>query len=51
MRISVPFFFDPDWDAFIEPVLQATDGEAESEFKGVRYRDKFIEAVEKPLWR
>lgn len=50
-RISVPFFFDPNWDAFIEPLLPAAGGEGDDGFNGVKYRDKFIEAVEKPLWR
>ena len=51
LRISVPFFFDPNWDAFIEPVLPAAEGEMDGEFKGIRYKDKFVQAVEKPLWR
>jgi isopenicillin N synthase-like dioxygenase len=26
LHISVPFFFDPNWDALISPVLPSTDG-------------------------
>jgi isopenicillin N synthase-like dioxygenase len=48
-RLSVPFFFDPNWDAYIEPVLPATDGEADGQYHGVRYQDKFIAAIEQPL--
>jgi isopenicillin N synthase-like dioxygenase len=50
LRISVPFFFDPNWDAFIEPLVPAIDG-SETKHIGVRYQDKFIQSVEKPLWR
>lgn len=43
MRISVPFFFDPDWDAVISPVLPFDRKAGEDE--GIRYRDKFVKAV------
>ncbi|KAK5121335.1 hypothetical protein LTR85_005501 [Meristemomyces frigidus] len=49
-RISVPFFFDPNLDAFIEPLLPAS-GEDDIEYSGIKYRQKFTESVEKPLWR
>ncbi|KAK5685394.1 hypothetical protein LTS10_003472 [Elasticomyces elasticus] len=48
-RVSIPFFFDPDWDAYIEPVLPPTDGILDDKHVGVRYRDKYTEAIEQPL--
>ncbi|EOO03838.1 putative clavaminate synthase-like protein [Phaeoacremonium minimum UCRPA7] len=52
LRISVPFFFDPNWDAFIAPVLPAAETSIEDDkYKGIRYMDKFIQSVERPLWR
>lgn len=43
MRISVPFFFDPDWDAVISPVLPLNVEHREDE--GVHYREKFVKAI------
>jgi isopenicillin N synthase-like dioxygenase len=43
MRISVPFFFDPDWDAVISPVLPLDVEYREDE--GVLYREKFAKAI------
>jgi isopenicillin N synthase-like dioxygenase len=43
--LSVPFFFDPNWDAFIEPVLPGNDGDDTEQHHGVRYQDKFIAAM------
>lgn len=51
LRISIPLFFDPNWDAFISPVLPSTNPEDMDKTRGIRYMDKFIRAVEKPLWR
>ncbi|KAK0284693.1 hypothetical protein LTR91_011080 [Friedmanniomyces endolithicus] len=48
-RISIPFFFDPNWDAFIEPVVPSRDGETEGRYVGVRYRDRFVGAMEEAL--
>ncbi|TKA80917.1 hypothetical protein B0A55_01659 [Friedmanniomyces simplex] len=48
-RVSIPFFFDPNWDAYIEPVLPSAEGETESQYVGVRYRDRYIGAIEQPL--
>ncbi|CZR66951.1 uncharacterized protein PAC_16850 [Phialocephala subalpina] len=45
MRISVPLFFDPDWDAVISPVLPLDRNGEGREDEGVRYRDKFVQAV------
>jgi isopenicillin N synthase-like dioxygenase len=50
LRISVPFFFDPNWDAFISPVIK-TNPDDDEKYKGIRYADKFVRSVEKPLWR
>ncbi|KAF2110459.1 oxoglutarate 3-dioxygenase [Lophiotrema nucula] len=50
LRISIPFFFDPNWDAFISPVLPDADGKL-NEVQGIRYRDKFLQSVDYPLWR
>lgn len=50
LRISVPFFFDPNWDAFISPVLPGENGK-EEEHQGIFYRDKFVQSVDYPLWR
>jgi isopenicillin N synthase-like dioxygenase len=43
MQISVPFFFDPNWDAVISPVLSPDIEHREN--KGILYREKFIEAI------
>ncbi|KUJ17103.1 Clavaminate synthase-like protein [Mollisia scopiformis] len=43
MRISVPFFFDPDWDAVISPVLPLDVEHREDE--GILYREKFVKAI------
>ena len=54
MRVSVPFFFDPNWDAFIEPILPVIadrdSGECKSsggdnKRKGVYYKDVFVRAM------
>lgn len=50
LRISVPFFFEPNWDAFISPVLEETEKD-DHKYKGVRYADKFVRSVDVPLWR
>lgn len=47
MRISVPFFFEPNWDAFISPVLPSPDGKVKHE--GILYKDKFIYSVKYPV--
>lgn len=46
MRISIPFFFDPNWDARIEPVLG--NAEKKSKGKGVNYKDIFTGAIKYP---
>ncbi|KAH8881497.1 oxoglutarate 3-dioxygenase [Thozetella sp. PMI_491] len=51
LRISVPFFFEPNWDAFISPVIPGTGSEDDKKYQGIRYSDKFIKSVDKPLWR
>lgn len=43
MRISVPFFFDPDWDAIMSPVLLLDVEHLEDD--GVLYREKFAKAI------
>ncbi|KAK3111502.1 hypothetical protein LTR53_013183 [Teratosphaeriaceae sp. CCFEE 6253] len=48
-RVSIPCFFDPNWDALIEPTLPTAAGEAEDGYLGMRYRDRYIRAVEQPL--
>ncbi|KIW15207.1 hypothetical protein PV08_05252 [Exophiala spinifera] len=50
LRISIPFFFDPNWDAFISPVLPPAEGVVDED-EGIRYEDKFVRSVEYPLWR
>lgn len=50
LRISVPFFFEPNWDAFISPVVPAESGK-EEEQRGIFYKDKFIQSMDYPLWR
>ncbi|KAF2727114.1 oxoglutarate 3-dioxygenase [Polyplosphaeria fusca] len=50
LRISIPFFFDPNWDAFISPVLPDTDGMLRPD-EGIRYQDKFVRSIDYPLWR
>jgi len=40
MRISVPFFFDPNWDADIAPVVPGCD-KPDNEKKVIIYSDKF----------
>lgn len=50
LRISIPFFFDPNWDAFISPVLPAAEGVVDRD-EGIRYEEKFVRSVEYPLWR
>ncbi|KAF2653197.1 oxoglutarate 3-dioxygenase [Lophiostoma macrostomum CBS 122681] len=50
LRISIPFFFDPNWDAFIAPVLPDAKGGFNAE-EGIRYKDKFVQSVDYPLWR
>ena len=50
LRISIPFFFDPNWDAVISPVLPASDGNAQED-EGIRYKDKFVRSLDYPLWR
>lgn len=50
-RISIPLFFDPNWDAEIFPIIPATaidifDEKASGLEEGtVFYRDKFCEAM------
>lgn len=53
LRISIPLFFDPNWDAFISPALPPAEGDESKDngSRGIRYRDTFIRSVEKPLWR
>lgn len=54
LRISIPFFFDPNWDAFISPVLPPLPGaivNGKDEEEGIRYEDKFVQSVDYPLWR
>ncbi|KAI1394638.1 oxoglutarate 3-dioxygenase [Hypoxylon fuscum] len=51
LRISIPLFFDPNWDAFISPVISPGNGESDEKTRGIRYSDTFIRSVEKPLWR
>ncbi|KAH0366640.1 oxoglutarate 3-dioxygenase, partial [Aureobasidium melanogenum] len=46
MRISIPFFFDPNWDARIEPVLG--NAEMKSKGEGVNYKDIFTGAIKYP---
>jgi isopenicillin N synthase-like dioxygenase len=46
MRISIPFFFDPNWDARIEPVLGNTERKSKGE--GVNYKDIFTGAIKYP---
>ncbi|THZ71284.1 oxoglutarate 3-dioxygenase [Aureobasidium pullulans] len=46
MRISIPFFFDPNWDARIEPVLGNADVKSKAE--GVNYKDIFTGAIKYP---
>ena len=43
IRISVPFFFDPDWDAVISPILPLDIECREDE--GVLHREKFAKAI------
>jgi isopenicillin N synthase-like dioxygenase len=43
MRISVPIFFDPDWDAVISPVLPLYVEHREDE--GGLYPEKFAKAT------
>ncbi|KAI1611909.1 oxoglutarate 3-dioxygenase [Exophiala viscosa] len=43
-RISVPFFFDPNMDAHISPVLPL-DGSARED-EGILYREKFLRAMQ-----
>jgi isopenicillin N synthase-like dioxygenase len=43
MRISVPFFFDPDWDVVTSPVLPLDVEHCEDE--GVLYREKLAKAI------
>ncbi|KAK5053145.1 hypothetical protein LTR84_002119 [Exophiala bonariae] len=50
LRISIPFFFDPNWDAFISPVLPSAEGTIDAS-EGIRYQDKFIKSIDYPLWR
>ena len=47
LRISIPFFFDPNMDAFISPVLPALEGaKIKAEQEGIRYWDKFVKSVQ-----
>ncbi|KAH0285655.1 oxoglutarate 3-dioxygenase [Aureobasidium namibiae CBS 147.97] len=46
MRISIPFFFDPNWNARIEPVLG--NAEKKSKGEGVNYKDVFTGAIKYP---
>ncbi|KAI5246906.1 oxoglutarate 3-dioxygenase [Aureobasidium subglaciale] len=46
MRISIPFFFDPNWDARIEPVLGNSDGKSKAE--SVNYKDIFTGTIKYP---
>ncbi|KAK1807576.1 hypothetical protein LTR12_018079 [Friedmanniomyces endolithicus] len=48
-RVSIPFFFDPNWDAIIEPVVPSGDGNTEGRYVGVRYRDRYVGAMEEAL--
>ncbi|KAK1085773.1 hypothetical protein LTR48_004230 [Friedmanniomyces endolithicus] len=48
-RVSIPFFFDPNWDAFVEPVTPPGDGETDGRYVGVRYRDRYVGAMEEAL--
>ncbi|TKA43992.1 hypothetical protein B0A54_04756 [Friedmanniomyces endolithicus] len=48
-RVSIPFFFDPNWDAFVEPVTSPGDGETDGRYVGVRYRDRYVGAMEEAL--
>jgi len=45
-RISVPFFFDPNWDAVISPVLPDTASDRKEDRKGIVYREKFVKAMD-----
>lgn len=49
-RISIPFFFDPNLDAFISPVLPSAEGTIDAN-EGIRYQDKFLKSIDYPLWR
>lgn len=51
MRISIPFFFDPNWDAFISPVIPAAGNADLVPVESVRYSDKFKRSLDVPLWR
>ncbi|EFX05092.1 oxoglutarate 3-dioxygenase [Grosmannia clavigera kw1407] len=52
MRISIPFFFDPNWDAFISPVIEAADNGAKlAPVESIRYSEKFKRSLDVPLWR
>ncbi|KAK6071576.1 2OG-Fe(II)oxygenase superfamily protein [Seiridium cupressi] len=51
LRVSIPFFFDPNWEAYISPVLKASGAEEEDQYKGIRYADKFVRSIDVPLWR
>lgn len=46
MRVSIPFFFDPNWDARIEPVLGSAEQKGKAE--GVNYKDIFTGAIKYP---
>jgi isopenicillin N synthase-like dioxygenase len=50
LRISIPFFFDPNIDAFISPVLPGPDGVV-NENEGIRYIDKFTRSLEQSLFK
>lgn len=45
-RISVPFFFDPNWDAVISPVLPDTASDRKEDRKGIVYSEKFVKAMD-----
>ncbi|KAF1993572.1 Clavaminate synthase-like protein [Amniculicola lignicola CBS 123094] len=50
LRISIPFFFDPNLGAFISPVLPDSEGNLRAD-EGIRYFEKFVRSVDYPLWR
>ncbi|KAI9729230.1 MAG: hypothetical protein M1834_007022 [Cirrosporium novae-zelandiae] len=47
-RISVPFFFEPNLDAYISPVLHAAIPD-KSTGEGVLYKDMFVKATKYPI--
>ena len=42
-RVSIPFFFDPNMDAIISPVLPLDSSSREDE--GILFREKFVRSI------